>query len=241
MIWLICRVAEKPMLGCFNPKTEEFRIYDPAEYGVPPLPDYEARQATITPDGTPWFALDLGLVKVDTSWEQPPQLFTIDSKGNYLSDAQSITADSLGRIWVSFGSLVGCYDPATDKLRRLPFSQLGKTTVGGAVTLPSGQPLFATYAGLIAFSPDIDSTAISFPPLVIDKLVVEGTPYNSHSPLTQLRELSLLPQERNVTIGFTAISFSNQQSIKYAYRTDGGNWNNLGTSRSLSFTDRTPR
>ncbi|MEM9261479.1 MAG: two-component regulator propeller domain-containing protein, partial [Bacteroidota bacterium] len=62
LIWLICRVAEKPMIGCFDPQKEVFRLYDPAEYGAAPLPNYVGRQATITTNGTPWFALDVGVV-----------------------------------------------------------------------------------------------------------------------------------------------------------------------------------
>lgn len=50
----------------------------------------------------------------------------------------------------------------------------------------------------------------------------------------------LSADERNITVNFAALEYQNSSDLRYSFRIDGGDWNNLGKSRSVSFLDLDP-
>lgn len=52
--------------------------------------------------------------------------------------------------------------------------------------------------------------------------------------------ITLRPDERNLTVNFSVLSFGRGENFRYSFRLDDGGWNNLGDTRSVTLLDLSP-
>lgn len=76
------------------------------------------------------------------------------------------------------------------------------------------------------------------PPVVFTSVSLQNRPDSLLSACTDT--IVLKPDERNVTINFSSLSYGSAENIRYSFSFDDSGWNNLGDTRSLTFLDLAP-
>ena len=98
-----------------------------------------------------------------------------------------------------------------------------------------GRIWFPTRAGLAVINPNQSSPNHLVPPVVIERVLVDGQPIS----LKRGSEVTLPPGDRKIEIEFTALSFIAPENISFRSRLDGWdeNWVNVPwAQRSVSFS-----
>jgi ligand-binding sensor domain-containing protein/signal transduction histidine kinase len=99
-----------------------------------------------------------------------------------------------------------------------------------------GRLSFSTIRGLIAIDPDQIQLKMDAPPVVIEKVAIDG---RSQS-LSHMRKLS--PGDENLEFAYTALSLRAPQRITFRYKLDGfdRDWVEAGTRRQAFYTNLRP-
>lgn len=111
------------------------------------------------------------------------------------------------------------------------------------VALPDGRWLFALQDGCFAVSPTAMRKSGFVPPVVFTSVSIDNAMPSTALGYTDT--LTLQANERNVTIGFAALDYADNEAISYAFRllpqgqTDE-TWNNIGRNRSVTLLDLSP-
>jgi len=201
-------------------------------------------------DGNIWIGTDhAGLL-----WIRGEEIFRFTSRdGLYSDQAFQILEDGSGQLWMN--SNKGIYHVskrdlvafAAGKLPRIPCVAFGKSE-GIKVTESSGpaQPAgcidrrgrvwFPTIRGLSMFDPERQRVNEVEPPVVIEKVVINGSDCSLPGPVT------VAPGKGNIEVTFTAISFLQVDKVRFAYRLDGfdSDWVQAGSRRSAFYTNLPP-
>jgi diguanylate cyclase (GGDEF)-like protein len=201
-------------------------------------------------DGDVWVGTDhAGLL-----WIHGERVVRFSSRdGLYSDQAFQILEDDRAQMWMNCNK--GIYHVskkdllayAAGKLSRIPCVSFGKSE-GIKVTESSGpaQPAgcidrqgriwFPTIRGLSMFDPDRLRINKVEPPLVIEKVVVNGR------NLTASGTVTAPPGKGNLEIAYTAISFLQVDKIQFAYRLEGfdPDWIQAGNRRSAFYTNLPP-
>lgn len=104
--------------------------------------------------------------------------------------------------------------------------------------LPDGSWLFGQEQGAYIATPHCLNTRGYKPPLLFTELVVNGK-----QPMTGVcaRDTIVIDtDERNFSISFAALDYTDNTGICYRSRLDNSPWSNAGSSRSLTFYDMPP-
>lgn len=75
-------------------------------------------------------------------------------------------------------------------------------------------------------------------PVVFTAVSLQNRPDSLISARTDT--IVLKPDERNVTIKFSSLSYGEAENIRYSFSVDDGGWNELGNTRSVTFLDLAP-
>lgn len=114
------------------------------------------------------------------------------------------------------------------------------------LVLPHGRWLFGlTDGAFITNSEQLLRQAYS-PRVVLTQLTYQGTngeeqEVRSNFAIERMDTLTLLPDERNITIHFAAIDYQNPERINYAFRLSADKeWSYIGSNRSITLLDLEP-
>lgn len=110
------------------------------------------------------------------------------------------------------------------------------------ITLPDGRWLFGLQDGAFAIAPSALRKSAFVPPIALTAISIQG---GQDIAVNRIDTLILQPDERNVTIHFAALDYTDASAIDYAFRlVDDGDgseqWNDIGRSRSVTLLDLHP-
>lgn len=112
---------------------------------------------------------------------------------------------------------------------------------GQPVKLADGRWLFGTHDGAFTICPDIIKKSDFTPPIALTRLVVENKA--PQVAVNGLDTLILNSDERSFTINFSALDYSYDGTISYAFRLMQDNeteWNIIGNNHSVTLLDLAP-
>lgn len=106
------------------------------------------------------------------------------------------------------------------------------------VRLPDGTWAFGGEQGAFLASPHSLYTRGYIPPIVFTTIAINGGAEEFRLPASE--EISLKADQRNITIGFAALDYVNNEDILYRTRLDGSPWTSTGSNRSVTLFNLPP-
>lgn len=109
-----------------------------------------------------------------------------------------------------------------------------------SLLLPDGRRIFGLQNGAFVIAPSDLRKSRFTPPIALTGISIQNRPIDY--AVNALDTLTLSPSERNFTITFAALDYSDSGEIHYAFRLRGSSeqWNNIGTNHSATFLDLRP-
>jgi ligand-binding sensor domain-containing protein/signal transduction histidine kinase len=104
-----------------------------------------------------------------------------------------------------------------------------------------GRLWFPTAQGVAVVDPEAVTTNQLPPPVLIEEIVVDRNSLENkkiQSAAHNQPEITLAPNQRNLEIAYTGISFINSGQVKFRYKLEGldGDWNEVGTRRTAYYS-----
>jgi signal transduction histidine kinase/streptogramin lyase len=104
-----------------------------------------------------------------------------------------------------------------------------------------GKLWFPTSQGIAVVDPETVMTDLLPPSVLIEEMVVDRNPVADEkiqSAIQNQSEIVLAPNQRNLEINYTGISFINSGHVKFKYRLEGldRDWNDVGTRRTAYYS-----
>lgn len=170
--------------------------------------------------------------------------FTHYNKQNGLpSDmAYSIIEDKNGKLWINFENSICRYDPITPHFET--YDRFNLHTHLPITEVPPvldnrNRMYIGTYEGTLQLDLNNFSKSNFTPPIVFTQADIRKSDDLSKESLISDNTLVLRADERNVTITFSALDFTNREKLEYAYRLEGINkkWTNINQNHSASFVN----
>lgn len=152
-----------------------------------------------------------------------------------------VPADNSGRLLVVGSSMIYILNPRDGQTVTYPASFWHRHmhfTDASPLRLDDGRWLLCLEDDAATVSLDNVAERRSAPPLVITSVSLQNRPDSIISTRTDTIVLS--PSERNITINFSALDYGSTEDVHYQFAMDDGDWNNLGTNRSVTFLDMAP-
>jgi len=109
-----------------------------------------------------------------------------------------------------------------------------------SLLLPDGRRIFGLQDGAFVIAPSDMRKSRFTPPIALTGISIQNRP--TDYAVNAIDTLTLTASERNITITFAALDYSDDGDIHYAFRLRGGSdqWNNIGTNHSATFLDLRP-
>jgi signal transduction histidine kinase len=104
-----------------------------------------------------------------------------------------------------------------------------------------GKLWFPTAQGIAVVDPKAVVTDLVPPPVLIEQMVVDRNPIpdeQMQSAIQNQSEIVVAPNQRNLEISYTGISFINSGQVKFRYKLEGldRDWNDVGTRRTAYYS-----
>ena len=202
-------------------------------------------------EGIIWAGTKNGLVKLNPqTFEWNIFAFNENSANNII---YGIEEDNNQNLWCTSSVGLFCFSKkqlefvAYDITDGLPTNTLNF----GHLKLQSGELLFTTNSGIIFFNPNNLECNYHIPNIVVTNIIINGnsvlqpfkdsTLYNYHKALLE-KTLTLQPNEKNITLHFSALSFSSTEKIKYRYKLENFSeqWVDIDNQHFVTFTNLYP-
>lgn len=201
-------------------------------------------------EGTLWIGMyDSGLYRYKSGQ------FTHYSTNEGLFDngAFQIIEDNSGHFWISCN--LGIYrikkselndfaDGRISKITSIPYNKrdgmLNSECNGGSqpagILARDGRIWFPTQKGVAVINPDSIQINKQPPPVVIESIIVDTKPVNIHSPI------KLQPEETNLEIHYSGLSFINPELVKFKYKLEGldTDWTDAASRRTAYYSHLPP-
>lgn len=186
--------------------------------------------------GRLWIATSSrGLFRVDVPDADAPT-FTNLSVQHGLSSNQTwcLTMDKKGRIYAATGRGISRIEPETGRIK--VFTQndgLPGSNIERCYADVSGNLWFSWANSLIKYTPEGDKFSAS-PPTFIDAIAINGK-RRAISELgeKEIKDIDLEPHERQIEVGFFAISFEAGETLRYQYRINDQDWSEPSERRTV--------
>lgn len=143
-----------------------------------------------------------------------------------------------GRIYIVRESGVVAYNPATGADRTLSHTDNAEFTE--ALPAYDGHNMWAgALSGPAFFNPDEKIPGVGMPKIIVTK-VMHGSKPDTDTGLNP-SEITVGGNERNLTVEFAALDYTDTGSLRYAYRLDNDTlWHNLGNEGRVKFGRLSP-
>ncbi|MBW8815416.1 MAG: response regulator [Caulobacterales bacterium] len=155
-------------------------------------------------------------------------------------DVDKLLEDAHGAIWVSTDGGLAVIDPNSLAVRSLQRPQgvdISTYWTNSGATTEAGELLFGGIGGLTVVRPDRLTPWVQRPPLVITDIRLGAR----HLPLALFNHLSgsptplaVSPEDRTLSVEFSALDYSAPERNRYAYRLEG-------YDKAWTYTDATDR
>ena len=218
-----------------------FRLFTATE-GLPPG---RIENIHVDRSGRLWLASEeSGLVRVDDAGaERPAFVSYTTSQGLSSNNAEVITEDDLGHIYVGGGRGLERLDPLSGRIKHFTVADgLAPGLFLAALRDRQGVLWFGISGGLARLAP-VAETLTTPPPVLISGVRVSGVP-QLVSALGE-RETALpdlAPGRNQLQIDFLALGFAPGEVLRYQYRLDGAgaDWSELGEQRTVTYAGLGP-
>lgn len=154
----------------------------------------------------------------------------------------SMIEDEKKRLWVVTENALTLMDAATHSFRNYDKRYFNREVYYSEAqpALWQGKLVLGTENGAILSNPDFLKPSSYVPPIVFTGLRIQGM--GQQRSIDHLTELSLEPDERNVSFHFAALDYVEPMAISYAYRLKGleEEWNEVDNSRSATYINLPP-
>ena len=192
---------------------------------------------TPAPDGSVWAATN-GHGAIRFLADGNISTLTRDSNGLASDFVHQVVVDRRGRVWLYTNRGLDRWDPSLGVLHY----GLGDGLVaasgnpGAAAAGGDGRLWFGTPAGLTVFRPGVHVAPRVSPVAVIRSVLVDGKLAN------EAMLVDLAPEDNNVTIAYSALSYRDESSSRFQYRLVGQSdvWSHPTEERGVSFVDLAP-
>ena len=233
-------------VALFDPVHNTCRIFNRATTG---LPLDEAISLYVEKNGIIWAGTPSGgLCRLDYANKH----FANYSERQGLANAviYKILPDDAGKLWVSTNKGVSCFDPVSSTFKNYSSGnglQPSSFILGAGLRTNAGELFFGGIEGFNYFLPATLNDNKNIPAIVFTDLRIGGhtvTPGQDAAikeNISVAREISVA-YKQNFSVDFAALDYTTPNENRYMYRLDGldASWNQLGQSRTASFTNLYP-
>ena len=166
-----------------------------------------------------------GVVRIDdpTTEEKPRLVLITTNDGLSSNQATCTTEDKFGRIYISTGRGVNRLDLSTGRVKVFTKADgLPENIITQCKRDSEGALWFGSWNGLARYIPLADDQSLP-PPVFLSDLRVNGESTKSLSQLgeTNLENIDLTSDQRQIQIDFFALGFGAGESLRYQYKLDG--------------------
>lgn len=154
----------------------------------------------------------------------------------------SLTEDYQGNIWITHEAEICKYAKSTGIVERFtPHSHTGLTilTESGSVIDQEGHLWAAATGGMYMLDTKQTEKSTFHPNIIFTSLLFQGE--QEPRPILNRQTLTIGKEQRNLTINFAALDYSDHSLTEYAYCMDGAKeWNYIGATPRISFNQLSP-
>lgn len=215
-------------------KNGKFRKFTDAD-GIPK--DFISRMLSDS-KGRFWLAMSTrGVFRIDNPDDDAPKIVSFSTAEGLSSNrAMCLTEDEFGRIYIGTGRGINRLEPESGRVKIFTQADgLPGNIVSQCHKSPDGKLWFSSNNSLIQLNSQADAPARP-PPLFIDFLSVNGNARKiSELGETEIKNLEFDSDERQIQIGFFAISLDQGETLRYQYRLGEQDWSQPGEQRTVSF------
>ena len=168
------------------------------------------------------------------------QLRSVAAMNGGAGNVLSMTEDRQGCIWISRESETDRYDGRTGQLEQFGASSMDEQTVlteAKPAVDQQGRLWMGATGGVLCFAPEQMRKSSFRPPIVYTSYQFQGD-QEAHSILN--REVLTIErsEQRNLTVSFAALDYTDNYLMQYAYRIkeSGEGWNYIGREPHVAFS-----
>src|SRR5262249_46624946 len=209
------------------------------------LPEGPVRDLLIDGVGRLWIATSRGgVLRVDDTNAERLH-FTAYTTEQGLSDntTSSLSEDRFGRIYIGSGRGVDRLDPVSGAVKHFTTADgLPREEMYASYRDRSGALWFGSSQGLARYVPEPESRRDP-PPILIDGLRIAGEKYQvSELGETELPNLTLEPNQKDIQIDFVGLSFAMGELLRYQHRLEGTDqdWSAPADLRTVNYASLSP-
>jgi signal transduction histidine kinase/ligand-binding sensor domain-containing protein len=195
--------------------------------------------------GRLWIATSLeGLKRLDQVFTDIPQFTTYTiAQGLSSNHIQYLVEDEWGKIYFVTSRGMDRLDPETGQIKYYTTAD-GLTTAGTgrAFRDKHGALWLGTSRGISRFTPEVD-TPVAAPPVFIGKVLIAGQSLPvSEIGATQVDNITIEPDQRQVQIDFFGLSLAAGETLRYQYKLEGasGDWSAPTSARTVTYPSISP-
>ena len=162
---------------------------------------------------------------------------------NSLHGIYSLVEDKNGTIWFStMFSEIGLYKKETKELKF--YSMLEETDgfdfyLGDPIVDINGEIFFCGNSGYLMFNPNTMYENKFIPPIYITSLKIAGEEYSGNTDITNIKEIELSYNQRNLSIEYAALNYFHSLKNEYKYLLEGfdKDWISLGNRTEINYAN----
>lgn len=187
--------------------------------------------------GRLWIAVsNSGLVRVENFTADEPNFINFSvSQGLSSNQANCITEDNFGRIYVGTAKGINRLEPSTNRIKIYSQSDgLPGGNIGRCARDTAGNLWFSQKFTLAKLTPETEKS-IAPPPIFISSLRANGETIRKLSELgeTSVENLELDTDQRQIQIGFFSLGFGAGENLRYQYKLNNADWSEPTTGRTI--------
>lgn len=167
----------------------------------------------------------------------------LNKKNGLPSDLpQSMLEDGEGNLWICFENYIAKYNPEQDEFETYDSANLHtdlQITEAHPVIDRQGAMYIGTNRGLLRLRLYDLKKSRFVPRIVYTGVDIQNSDGTASTSILTADSLIIGKKERNVTISFAALDYTNSEAIQYAYRLKGINdqWGYIGENHSIGFAN----
>lgn len=152
----------------------------------------------------------------------------------------TILPDDFNNIWFSTNKGLSRFNLESNKFKNFDVSDgliENEFNYGAKLKLKNKELMFGSANGIVIFNPNKIIENSFIPPVYITSISVNNEPYLSGTDI--IKDIELTHDQNVFSFNFIALSYSQSDKNKYAYKLEGFNkdWNYVGNKKSATYTN----